>query len=327
MLAGAPARIIYYCDRSHLRRSKGGKNAQGLSATKKMQPSFPDPDPDLSHNNETSLPLLAITPNRSTSKQNDISIDDEPETSQTEPHSRAGAEILQGNSARLWASAVHIVPMVVGIILVRMSVRRWYWFNEELTGFALLDFPFYGSTDTIRNALQLVAKLYELVVVASLATLTLKVFKRQLVESKLPIGLLTGAYRVGDIRYIFSPSFVVGLNSLVGPASAILMVPELDWYPVRYAFDELPGPVVTFYDRAPSHTWPDVLEASALLDSLEGCDSDIGGYPFWCPAGGFPEIRNWVSGWRISLLRNHIVERFTEVRSSWEQRKCSCKVT
>jgi len=260
-----------------LRRSKGGKNAQGLSATKKMQPSFPDPDPDLSHNNETSLPLLAITPNRSTSKQNDISIDDEPETSQTEPHSRAGAEILLGNSARLWASVVHIVLMVVGIILVRMNVRRWYWFNEELTGFALLDFPFYSSTDTIRNALQLVAKLYELVVVASLATLTLKVFKRQLVESKLPIGLLTGAYRVGDIRYIFSPSFVVGLNSpntllavllfvntmvatLVGPASAILMVPELDWYPARYAFGELPGPVVTFYDRAPNHTWPDVLE-------------------------------------------------------------------
>jgi len=37
--------------------------------------------------------------------------------------------------------------------------------------------------------------------------LTVKVFKRWLVKSHVPVGLLTGAYRIGDISYIFSKVF------------------------------------------------------------------------------------------------------------------------
>ncbi|KAK5653807.1 hypothetical protein OQA88_7965 [Cercophora sp. LCS_1] len=123
---------------------------------------------------------------------------------------------------------------------------------------------------------QLAAKCHELFIVASLAAITVKIFQRLLVQSHLPIGLLSSAYRVGDVPHLISGSFwgtvaarkgrayvlalLVAVNTLmatlVGPASAILMVPELDWV------------------------------------TLTG--------------GGFPEIWNWVKGWEISALTNEI---------------------
>ncbi|KAK1825894.1 hypothetical protein QBC39DRAFT_317647 [Podospora conica] len=234
----------------------------------------------------------------------------------------SGKTVLLGTEARIWTSFVHIIPMVVAGVLVRINLQRWFWFYEAD---AFLDLPLgiNISIQTISNALQLAAKLHELLVVASLAAITVKVVKRKLVESELPLGLLTGAYRVGDLQYfstgyfwggVFSTSLLLGLfllvntivATLVGPASAILMVPELDWFPAEDAFSNLQGPGPIIYDSSPNETWPRVLDvtASPSNESVFGCDLDAGRVAYWCPLGGFSTLWNWVAGWGISSLTN-----------------------
>jgi hypothetical protein len=227
-----------------------------------------------------------------------------------------GTKVVLNGSARLWSSAVHILPMLTSVFLVYMNLDRWFWFDESGRQ---ID-PFWIAN--LRNGLQLVAKLHEILVVLSLSALTLNAFKRQLVGSRLPIGLLTGAYRVGDIPYLFGASLwssirrrfrfaiLLGLflaintitATLVGPASAILMVPELDWFPLRDAFSNMPGPVL--YGGSVDGVWNPVL--SAYLDLLPCIVDDINLYAWWCPAGGFSDLWNWVRTWESSQLQNNL---------------------
>ncbi|KXX77940.1 hypothetical protein MMYC01_205916 [Madurella mycetomatis] len=177
---------------------------------------------------------------------------------------RRGIPVILGISARPWTSLVHVVPLGITAFIVYINFARWYWFGEDHD----LDLILLAST--INNTLQFVAKVHELLVIASLGALTIKTFKRRLVESNLPLGLLTGAYRVGDVPYIFSSTFWSSLYSpgkllalsvavntivatLVGPASAILLVPELDWFPFPDAFSKIQPP--TFYNRSLEETW------------------------------------------------------------------------
>ncbi|KAK4107693.1 hypothetical protein N656DRAFT_772387 [Canariomyces notabilis] len=236
-------------------------------------------------------------------------------------HPADGEPILLGTSARLWTSLVHLLPLAMSVALVTINFKRVYWFDESWSppksNPRETD---YITVDGIRNGLQLVAKVHELLVVASLGALTLKMFKRRLVGSRLPFGLLTGAYRVGDIPYAFSGPFWRAIGSgawwslglilfvntmiatLVGPSSAILLVPELDWYPLPGPFRNFQSPV--FYDLAPNRTRPRVVH-EALLEKdhdFDSCNGFKGWYAFWCPAGGYSDLWNWVQGWKSSDL-------------------------
>lgn len=84
------------------------------------------------------------------------------------------------------------------------------------------------------------------------------------------------------------------------------MVPELDWFDLPGAFDNLRAP--SFYNMAPNTTWPRVIDSSKA--GSEGCDAESRLYAYRCPGGGFPDIWNWVKGWEISALRNNI--KFSE---------------
>ncbi|KAK3356711.1 hypothetical protein B0T25DRAFT_566048 [Lasiosphaeria hispida] len=230
-----------------------------------------------------------------------------------------GRKALSGPTTRLWNSVVHVPPMTIAGVLVYINLKRLFWFYESTVSKQSYMGP---SVDTIKNLLQLAAKVHELLIAASLGAIILKLFQRRLVEKKLPFGLLTGAYRVGDVAYIFSGQFWGSLHSqttlvplllgifllvttivltLVGPASAILMVPELDWFPLSDAFSNIQGPI--FYNRSPNDTWPRVLDGSAR--GVEYCDSEAGLVAYQCPAGGYSELWNWVSGWEISTLTNY----------------------
>lgn len=230
-----------------------------------------------------------------------------------EPGGQRGIPVVLGTSTRLWTSLVHVVPLGITAFIVYINFARWYWFGEDHS----LDFLLPAST--INNTLQFVAKVHELLVIASLGALTIKTFKRCLVESHLPLGLLTGAYRVGDVPYIFSSAFWSSLRSrgkllalfvavntivatLVGPASAILLVPELDWFSFPEAFSKIQTPI--FYNRSLEETWPRVVSGAILnrTGELSGCDSLHGWYAYWCPGAGFPELWNWISGWESSSL-------------------------
>jgi hypothetical protein len=233
--------------------------------------------------------------------------------------------VVLGTRAQLRSSLVHLLPLAISAFLITINFQRWYWFGVEGPGGLLRALDI--STNSVRNLLQLAAKVYELLVIASLGALTIKVYKHQLVESRLPLGLLTGAYRVGDVPYIFGRFFwrAVGktygllallvfvntiLATLVGPSSAILLVPELDWYPLPGAFSNIQLPVF-YFDSPANWTWPRVLRgpAAPLNESadLYACDTFGGWFAYWCPSGGFADLYKWLAEWESSDLQNDVV--------------------
>jgi hypothetical protein len=236
-----------------------------------------------------------------------------------------GQPVVLGTRAQFRSSLVHLLPLAISAFLITINYQRWYWFGVEGPGGLLRALDI--SPNSIRNLLQLAAKVYELLVIASLGALTIKVYKHQLVESRLPLGLLTGAYRVGDVPYIFGRVFwrAVGktygllallvfvntiLATLVGPSSAILLVPELDWYSLPGAFSNIQLPVF-YFDSPANWTWPRVLSApvAPLKESadLYACDTFAGWFAYWCPSGGFADLYKWLAEWESSDLRNDLV--------------------
>ncbi|KAI8278975.1 hypothetical protein K4K56_012915 [Colletotrichum sp. SAR 10_98] len=121
------------------------------------------------------------------------------------------------------------------------------------------------SATVISNLLQLASKIHEIMIVASLASISVAMFKRRLVGKGVRLGFLTGGYRVGDLEYLLSGAFwkqgkgvtlniwEIGLvaylvfatimSTVVGPASAILLVPSLGWFDLDGAFQDVRMPL------------------------------------------------------------------------------------
>ena len=224
-------------------------------------------------------------------------------------------KVIRGKYHGLRTSAVHIIPLILTFFILLINFLQVYWFPPSG-----LD---NGKTspNTVQNSLQLAAKLYELFVVASLAGITLKVFKRQLVDNGVPLGLVSGAYRVGDVKYLtdlrYWSGFVTNkgplllsilllvntvLSVLVGPASAILIVPALGWFSLPSPFSKVQMPI--FLDT-PEELWPQVLN-EGLWSNETICLENKGILFTKCPAAGYSEIFTWAAGWQHSGLPDNI---------------------
>ncbi|TDZ16153.1 hypothetical protein Cob_v010891 [Colletotrichum orbiculare MAFF 240422] len=137
-----------------------------------------------------------------------------------------------------------IVVLVVGRV-------KLFWYPEQGP---LINNKYRLDAETISNMLQLVAKIHELLIVASLSLIMLAMSRRRLITDGLRLGFLTGSYRVGDLGYLktaafwrqglatFEPwkvllsgflVFATIMSTIVGPASAVLLIPTLDWYEFR----------------------------------------------------------------------------------------------
>ena len=108
---------------------------------------------------------------------------------------------------------------------------------------------FVGPSFTFSTTLQFVAKLQELLIQASLAEIVLSIVRSQMMEGYLPLGALSASAQAMHLPYLWSldllaavtsPSFrgrrkalfvclvplLVLLAALVGPSSAVLMIPR-----------------------------------------------------------------------------------------------------
>ncbi|KAF9870755.1 hypothetical protein CkaCkLH20_11857 [Colletotrichum karsti] len=181
------------------------------------------------------------------------------------------------------------------------------------------------SATVISNLLQLASKIHEIMIVASLASISVAMFKRRLVGKGVRLGFLTGGYRVGDLEYLLSGAFwkqgkdvrlniwevgLVGylvfatiMSTVVGPASAILLVPSLGWFDLDGAFQNVKMPLS--YGALPEDAWPRNLNGSSL-DSTPECNTTEALYTYWCPVGGFSDIWNWAEGFRYAGLTNNL---------------------
>jgi hypothetical protein len=150
---------------------------------------------------------------------------------------------------------IHLVALGASGAVLQLSFRNVYWSDE--TNWDRKWFLFGLAQQDTLNALQFVAKVHEILIVASLSSIMVHIVRRMLVGEKgVPFGLLVGAYQVGSADYLFSGSFghpflkslhpfswrifmmALGLGlmivyaNMVGPASAIAVIPNLDWWPV-----------------------------------------------------------------------------------------------
>jgi hypothetical protein len=133
------------------------------------------------------------------------------------------------------------------------------------------------------NALQLAAKLHELILVASLGTIVMHVAQAHLIGNHgLPLGLLTNSFSVGSGDFLRTRAFwatawtskahylrfwllsllATLLATLAGPSSAIAVIPSLNWFPLNKPFDSEVLPYYVFNQS--TVLWPDnVTGASA----------------------------------------------------------------
>lgn len=138
---------------------------------------------------------------------------------------------------------VHLLPVSINFTLLGLYLRRVSW-TPPL------------PTTNVLNALQFAAKVHETLMVASLVTILLHHIRYRLLspgQQRLPLGMITSPFRLLDITYLCSREFLAtvrkpgglrpleiitiiihvflfALTAVLGPASAISMLPRLgEW--------------------------------------------------------------------------------------------------
>ncbi|KAF2993888.1 hypothetical protein E8E13_002328 [Curvularia kusanoi] len=130
-------------------------------------------------------------------------------------------------------SLLHLIPLAGAMILL---ILQWnnYWVGYE---------------DEISTALQFAAKVHELAMQASMVEVLLCLIRTRLVNDVVPLGALACAMQATQLSYLWSLDFfsifrsralkgwrriivivtipiIVSLVSVVGPSSAVLMIPR-----------------------------------------------------------------------------------------------------
>ncbi|KAJ0163940.1 hypothetical protein CTA2_2083 [Colletotrichum tanaceti] len=237
-----------------------------------------------------------------------------------------------------WVVHLPALVMTIGVAVVSHQRLFWYPYSGVRFGRSVL------TADDLNNMLQLPAKMHEIFIVASLSAIGLNMFRRRLIGDGVRLGFLTGGYRVGDLEYLISPAFwrqgtsglqlwdvllaaylvfATILSALVGPASAVLLIPTPGWYPLDHdlAFDNLTMPMV--YYSKPESVWPDYFspERAPWTDKpvfgpvvVNKCAGVQGIYQSDCAAGGFSEIWNWAASFGSNNLQDNITFQSLNIR-------------
>ncbi|KAF1809704.1 hypothetical protein P152DRAFT_451660 [Eremomyces bilateralis CBS 781.70] len=211
---------------------------------------------------------------------------------------------------------VHIVPLSGAIALLVLNMAQYYISSNMLSSRIV--------------ALQFVAKLHELTMVASLAT-TLSSYTQYLLASKrgLPFGAAFAGLHVLQLTYLWSPELwgsmaskvygwrfklqmlslivlVTALMVIVGPASAATMIPRSILYPrnqylfasntTRDTLFPINLTAALYNDRCR----PDLRAASPAFEQIESCPWSINGTGTSYIQSLEPVIRNLTSGVYLS---------------------------
>ncbi|KAK5360230.1 hypothetical protein LTS13_010320 [Exophiala xenobiotica] len=150
--------------------------------------------------------------------------------------------------ARFWwklrKCAIHFLPVAATVVVTGLNIGT-YFVGAEFRG---NDTGYWQDFDKL--ALQVTAKLYELLTIASLGSIMMDILRYQLLlsSSGLPLGILAAKRLFVDTSYLFSPEFRYGISGidkkktraflalfismcsmlalLVGPSSALLFIPQ-----------------------------------------------------------------------------------------------------
>lgn len=208
------------------------------------------------------------------------------------------------------AMMVHFLPVAVNFTLLGLYVRRVSWT------------PPWPTTNVL-NALQFAAKFHETLMVASLVHVLLHDIRHRLLctgHRGLPLGIITSPFRLLDITYLWSREFLASvrilggfrfaetitvvihvflfaLAAVLGPASAIIMMPRLGEWDIAQTVTK--APFYNLHDRRSiyqvymgadlSEIFPKAITASFIP---EACDYSNLSLPQTntCPRLGLTDI-------------------------------------
>lgn len=207
----------------------------------------------------------------------------------------------------------HFIANLVTATVVQLSFRNHYWMDLKDPQYEILPGITQGGA---LNALQLAAKLHELIIVASLGKMILHVAQNYLVgRAGLPLGLITNSFSIGGGDFLFTKAFwkaiwttrnhhwrfwlvsllATVLAMLAGPSSAIAVIPSLNWYPLEKPFLEEALPFYIFNQS--TVLWPSNVTAESVNAPNSGINCTIAttstAYQNVCPAGGFRDTYDW----------------------------------
>jgi hypothetical protein len=207
-----------------------------------------------------------------------------------------GAKVILRHDVLIALSrcAVHILPITVLIGLI------WINYSNLYIGPTFVVDP---KMDTIFLAgIQLAAKVQELLCVASLTTVVLQALRTELLSEGIPLGLLGCGIWYSSLSSFWSPEFwgalhwsctgykrarfllllvlAGGTATVIGPASAVLMLPRSQ---------NIPAGGTSFYlDGTGDQYWPDTVTASSEPEFCAFLNAT--NYAI-CPSGGYGSLK------------------------------------
>jgi hypothetical protein len=161
----------------------------------------------------------------------------------------------------------HLIPLSGAIALLALHWTR-YWTSND-------------PPDS--TSLQFVAKLHELLMQFSIVEVTLCVIRTEAIHGFVPLGALSGIVQTTQLSYLWSLDFLsiitsstlrgwrkfmfvvvipalLALTALVGPSSAVLMIPrpgssDVVWVVTRYLNHSLETLYPSYLDKSHGLTW------------------------------------------------------------------------
>ncbi|KAL6243573.1 hypothetical protein RBB50_009566 [Rhinocladiella similis] len=194
----------------------------------------------------------------------------------------------------------HILPILASVTVLALN------FHGKYLG-ADFDVLFDSETLTLMG-LQIIAKIHEVFIVASLSLIVFHVIRHELLYGiGLPLGLIGSGFNFGSFDFFLKKEFWGALHSwrttghrrrkaavvfllcaagfvaaLAGPSSATLIVPTSQTWPTGSTDFYLPG--------SPEDVWPSDVSKDAAV-SQQFCSNGTSSTLAICPAGGFLSIR------------------------------------
>lgn len=212
-----------------------------------------------------------------------------------------------------WLNALyclpHMVPLAATITILILNARGVYWQD--------LGRPYQN---TMLQVLQYAAKAHELTMVASLTAIVVHQIQYDLSSPKgVSLGFLTAGFRLSDPLFVCTRQFLrgamvrvhakgmsrfsaltylvvlgVALTSVVGPSSAIAMIPRLHWWEVSKT--DAFGPLYTdrvYFNRTEAELWPENI-TNAIYADVSKCDP-IDTDPQDCAVRAMDVVGPWVT--------------------------------
>jgi hypothetical protein len=215
-----------------------------------------------------------------------------------------GSKAALHYTPELLSYSIHLVSLLFTAVVLQLSFREVYWADED--GWKHSRWSLGLSQSVMAGLLQFSAKLHEVCILASLSSIAIDIIRRRLLVSRgVPFGFVMGGYRFGSASSIFSGSFwgpfidaihrkrfgllglglLLGLGAIyanaIGPASAVLMVPTLNWWPAYDLTALMVGDGPLYPQSISTNVW---MTTSCLEDTEE--------LPFGCPGQGASDLQN-----------------------------------